>query len=33
MAFVDDYIAWVIGNNAAKNIAKIQDVILPRLKQ
>jgi len=33
MAFVDDYIAWVIGNNAAENTAKIQDVILPRLKQ
>ncbi len=33
MAFVDDYTAWVIGNNAAENTAKIQDGILPRLKQ
>jgi len=33
MAFVDDYTAWVTGNNAAENTTKIQDVILPRLKQ
>lgn len=32
MGFVDDYIAWVVGNCAEENTIKLQETVIPRVE-